>query len=47
MCVPESKLMTCKNIAEDIMLWDRYIDEMVEVKRKIEDLQRRMNATGS
>ncbi|XP_076238617.1 DNA repair protein rad50 [Calliopsis andreniformis] len=43
---PENKLTTCKNITEDIMLWDRYIDEISDLKQKIDNLEARMNVAG-
>ena len=43
---PESKLTMYKNIIEDIILWDRYINEISELEQKINYLQTRMSDAG-
>lgn len=43
---PESKLTMCKDIMGDIILWDRYINEMSELEQKIDYLQTRMSVAG-
>ncbi|XP_076682274.1 DNA repair protein rad50 [Andrena cerasifolii] len=43
---PESKLTMYKNIIEDIILWDRYINEISELEQKIDNLQTRMSGAG-
>lgn len=43
---PEKKLVICKNIIGDIMLWDTYIDDIFKLEQTIENLQIRMTAAG-
>ncbi|XP_053973732.1 DNA repair protein RAD50 [Hylaeus volcanicus] len=43
---PESKLTMCKDIMGDIMLWDKYVDEISKLKQTIDNFQSRMVLAG-
>ncbi|XP_017790933.1 PREDICTED: DNA repair protein RAD50 [Habropoda laboriosa] len=43
---PENKLTMCKDIIGVIILWDRYIDEIIELKQIVDNFQTRMIAAG-
>ncbi|XP_043528488.1 DNA repair protein RAD50 [Frieseomelitta varia] len=43
---PEKKLVICKDIIGDIMLWDTYIDDTFKLEQTIGNLQIRMTAAG-
>ncbi|CAK9806143.1 DNA repair protein RAD50 [Anthophora plagiata] len=43
---PENKLTMCKDIIGDIILWDKYVDEIIKLKQTIDNIQTRMIAAG-
>lgn len=43
---PEKKLVMCKDIIGDVMLWDTYIDDIFKLKQIIDNFHIRMTAAG-
>lgn len=43
---PENRLKMCKDIMDDIMLWDRYIDEISTLKQTIDNFQTSLDIAG-
>ncbi|XP_012276863.1 DNA repair protein RAD50 [Orussus abietinus] len=46
MSEPEKKIALCKNMIGDMALWDRYVDEIVELGCTIATLKKRMSDAG-